>query len=197
MRFIFCVPSGNFGNLTAGVYAWQWGLPAKAFIAATNINDVVPQYIRSGIFSPRKSMATISNAMDVGNPSNFERLTAIFSANHGKMKELISGYTVTDDTTRGVMEEFLSRYGFLIDPHTAVGYEGALRFREKNGEADTEIVILGTAHPAKFPETVKEATGKTPELPDSIRESLLKPKESILLDNSTASLKAFLLTSFG
>jgi threonine synthase len=194
---VFCVPSGNFGNLTAGVYAWQWGLAVRRFVAATNINDVVPQYLQTGIYETRSSVRTLSNAMDVGNPSNMERLIAVFERDWRRMSNMLHGEVVTDEETLEVMGELWSRSGVCIDPHTAVGYLGARRFQDKKLAPRAKIVILSTAHPAKFRETVKKATGQEPQLPSGLQEALRLPKQSTVVTNSLASLKEFLLTSFG
>ena len=195
-ELIFCVPSGNFGNLTAGVYAWQWGLPVSNFIAATNINDVVPGYLKTGIYTPRTSVQTLSNAMDVGNPSNLERLRAIFRGDWHAMRSLIYGEVVTDEETLGTIKEFREKYNLLLDPHTAVGCLGAIRFSDRNMIRDVPIVVLSTAHPGKFRETVRKATGCEPELPADLEETLRLPKQATPMDNTLISLKRFLLNRF-
>src|SRR5208283_4158158 len=121
----FCVPSGNFGNLTAGVYAWRWGMPVHGFIAATNVNDIVPVYLESGRFDPRPSKQTMSNAMDVGNPSNFERLEEVFKGSWQEMASRIEGRSITDARTMETMRSVHDENGVLVDPHTAVGCAAA------------------------------------------------------------------------
>jgi threonine synthase len=195
-RPIFCVPSGNFGNLAAGVYAWRWGLPAKAFIAATNINDVVPDYLRTGLYGPRDSVATLSNAMDVGNPSNFERLLAIFEGDWRKMSSVISGQVVTDPETLEAIEKARELHEIFIDPHTAVGYLSALRHLDAHPDDGSPVVVLSTAHPAKFQETVERATGSRPELPQSLARTLSREKRSVVVGNTLAELSAFLRRTF-
>jgi threonine synthase len=193
-----CVPSGNFGNLTAGVLAWSWGLPVKGFIAATNVNDVVPEYLRTSVFSPRPSKRTYSNAMDVGDPSNFERLTAIFNGDWEKMRTIIGEKVVTDKETAATIRGVRAKNGMFIDPHTAVGVlagESFLKNRDK-GSREEKVMVLSTAHPGKFIEIVEEATGEKPELPGVLEEALHKPKQSILMENSLKALKGFLLTTF-
>lgn len=191
----FCVPSGNFGNLTAGVLAWSWGLPVPGFIAATNINDVVPEYLRTSRFHPRASQKTYSNAMDVGNPSNFERLTSIFHSDWEKMRALIDEAVVTDDETAVTIKRIWETYGHVIDPHTAVGVLAAERFLKADKET-SRILTLSTAHPGKFTELVEEATGQKPPLPDSLKDVLDKPKKSILMENTLQGLSEFLLNRF-
>jgi threonine synthase len=186
-EFYFAVPSGNFGNLTAGLYAWKWGLPVTAFIAATNANDVVPQYLDTGIYSPRPSRLTVSNAMDVGNPSNFERMEALFHKNRHLMRALVFGDTVSDPQTLDTMRTVKDRYNMDLCPHTAVGYAAARRFLRDNNSAG-HVAVLATAHPAKFLEVVEQATGRTPELPPQLAGLASKEKQSIVISNTPADL---------
>jgi threonine synthase len=155
----FCVPSGNFGNLTAGLYAMKMGAPIALFIAATNINKTVPDYLETGNYQTRTSQPTISNAMDVGAPSNFERMAAHWS--HGEMQKLIRGISVSDDATRDTISRVHRSQGYFLDPHGAVGWRGAedLQARENLPEP---LAVLATAHPAKFAETVEPLTGPIP-----------------------------------
>ncbi|MCL2319004.1 MAG: threonine synthase [Treponema sp.] len=167
---ILCVPSGNFGNLTAGLYAYLMGAPVAQFIAATNINKTVPDYLESGTYEVRLSRATLSNAMDVGAPSNFERMAAHFSWE--EMQRLILGAWVTDDETRRTISEVFSRHGYYLDPHTAVGWRGLDKLLQA-GKLPGENVygILSTAHPAKFAETVEPLTGPVP-VPPSLQKAM-------------------------
>ena len=192
----FCVPSGNFGNLTAGVYAWKWGLPVQAFLAATNRNDIVPRYLSTGVYSPRASLATLSNAMDVGSPSNFERLSLIFGGDVERMRALIRGGAVSDPDTLEAIGEERARSGVLLDPHTAVGVRLARRHLAEHPGAARPVIVLATAHPAKFGEIVKQATGIEPVLPEPLREVLERPKRALRLANRFADLSAFLLERF-
>jgi len=144
----FCVPSGNFGNLTAGILAKKMGMPIKGFIAATNVNDVVPRYLETGEYEPRPSVATISNAMDVGAPSNFHRMDHIYKELWIDMVKDVSGYAYGDDATKMAILEMYKKYDYVIDPHGAVGY---LATKEHLREyPDSHVIILETAHPAKF-----------------------------------------------
>lgn len=192
----FCVPSGNFGNLTAGVYAWQWGLPVAGFVAATNVNDVVPEYLARGAFRPRPSVQTLSNAMDVGNPSNFERLLAIFGGSVERMSAMIRGEVVTDAETLATIREANESSGLLLDPHTAVGWKAAERliegFEKKGEPFRGRLVILATAHPAKFLETMREATGRDLDLPAGLAQALRATKRSIVVGNTLGDLKRVL-----
>jgi threonine synthase len=194
-RVRFCVPSGNFGNLTAGVYAWKWGLPVGGFVAATNANDVVPEYLQTGRYQPRSSVRTLSNAMDVGDPSNFERLAALFECELEAMRACIHGERVSDEETRATLQRVHAERGLLLDPHTAVGVLAAERFREKT-VFDGEMIVLGTAHPGKFPEIVREATGVQPELPPALAAVLDLPKQSLLLEPLFEELKGLLLDRY-
>jgi len=194
-QVMICVPSGNFGNLTAGVYAWTWGLPAAGFIAATNINDVVPEYLRTGSYQPRSSVPTLSNAMDVGNPSNFERLQVVFQGRIDRMRETIQGERITDEETRDTIRRVYEQHGVLIDPHTAVGVLASRRYRERSGFSGG-ILSLATAHPGKFVGVVQEVTGESPELPAALKEALSRKKHSLLLEPRLAALKALLLARY-
>jgi len=153
----FVIPSGNFGNLTAGLLAQRLGLPIAHFVAATNINDVVPQYLADGDYKPRPSEATISNAMDVGAPSNFARMQNLFSDSWDAIRETISGIAVDDDETRTAIRDVKANTGYTIDPHGAVGYVAAKLWLEASPES--HAVILETAHPSKFLDTMEQELG--------------------------------------
>ena len=170
-----CVPSGNFGNLTGGILAWKSGLQVNKFVAATNINDTVPIYLESGIYTPKPSKQTISNAMDVGDPSNFERLDIIFDHDSKKMHQTIEGYSFTDDQTRKKMQQVRDIYGYTLDSHGAVGFLGIEKYLASN--PGIKGIFLETAHPAKFLDVVKESTGVTPDLPETLQECMKKSKK--------------------
>lgn len=153
----FVIPSGNFGNLTAGLLAMQLGLPIEHFVAATNKNDVVPEFLRSGQYSPRPSVTTISNAMDVGAPSNFVRMQALFGGSWDAMKSRISGMTFTDDQTRAAIRTVKALHQYEIDPHGAVGWLAAQKWRATHPTCPT--ITLETAHPAKFPDVMENELG--------------------------------------
>jgi threonine synthase len=195
--FVFCVPSGNFGNLTAGLMAWSWGLEVDRFIAATNINDVVPEYLKGSEYHPRPSRHTCSNAMDVGDPSNFERLLSLFDGDREEMSALVRGETVTDEETLTSIARVQKERGEFLCPHTAVGYLASERFLKGfRGSAPPQIVTLGTAAPGKFTEIVEEATGLKPPLPKQLAGVMELEKRSIVTENSLAALKGFLLKRF-
>jgi threonine synthase len=195
-QLLICVPSGNFGNLTAGVYAWQWGMPADGFIAATNVNDVIPESLVTGEFRPRRSQKTLSNAMDVGNPSNFERLSVVFEGSVDKMRKWIRGVRITDQETRETMSQVYRETGVLIDPHTAVGVLATRRYRRDSGFSG-QILTLATAHPGKFVDIVQETTGVTPDLPATLKDALSKKKQATTLQPRLEVLSEFLLEHYG
>lgn len=191
VRPFFSVPSGNFGNLTAGLIAMRMGMPAAGFLAATNVNDVVPRYLETGIFEPRASTPTLSNAMDVGHPSNFERILYLFGDSHSEIRKVIDGCSFDDKATRETIGRVWKEYGYRIDPHTAVGLLAAeRRLREAGGEAP--LVILSTAHPAKFSEVVEAETGRPVPLPEQLRSCLEKPKQTIPMGSDYAAFRSLL-----
>ena len=161
----FCVPSGNFGNLTAGLYAMKMGAPIRQFIAATNANKTVPDFLASGNYKERPSLATISNAMDVGAPSNFERMAAHFTLE--EMQKIILGVSVTDDETRKTILDVHEKSGYFLDPHSAVGWKGVDKLTAETKLKENPTAILCTAHPFKFAETVEPLVGKPP-VPESL-----------------------------
>lgn len=191
---VFCVPSGNFGNLTAGLFAARMGLPVHQWVAATNVNDVVPAFLAGGAYQPRPSASTISNAMDVGNPSNFERMEFLFNQDAGALRKAIAGCAFTDAETESVMKEVRSQANYLLDPHGAVGYLGLKRYLSSQKKRINGI-FLGTAHPAKFLETVERVTGEKVELPEPLRRVQKLEKKSIPFGNDWAAFRNWLLTS--
>ena len=193
---VFCVPSGNFGNLTAGVLAWRWGLPVERFLAATNANKVVPEYLESGVFKPRPSVHTLSNAMDVGDPSNFERLEAIFGGDPDAMRAAIEGAWVSDEETAAAIRRWRRERGLFFDPHTALGVHAAERWLAGPAGKGRTVIALGTAHPGKFLEVVREAAGEEPPLPERLARVLTLEKKSIRMSNESDALKKWLLSSF-
>ena len=188
---VFVIPSGNFGNLTALLFAMRMGLPVGHVVAATNINDVVPEYLRSSEYNPRPSVATLSNAMDVGAPSNFARMLELFGSDWQAMASQISGYASDDSQTRKAIREVHEKYGYVIDPHGAVGYLAAEDWLADHPE-DT-VVILETAHPAKFPETITEELGDDIlEIPQRLACLADEPKVSIPMPASPEALISWL-----
>ncbi|MEM8567393.1 MAG: threonine synthase, partial [Bacteroidota bacterium] len=188
-RVTFSVPSGNYGNLTAGLLAKAMGLRVSGFVASSNINDVVPKYLKDGHFDPRPSKQTISNAMDVGDPSNFGRMTEIYGQSWDQITNDISGYSFTDAQTKSIMKEVHQNFGYVLDPHGAVGYLGLKVQLEKTGGTG---VFLETAHPAKFRDTVNEVIGEI-EIPERLLTYLEKEKKSHLIKNEFNELKNYLM----
>ncbi len=191
---VFAVPSGNFGNLTGGLLAKRIGLGVAQFIAATNTNDVVPEFLRSGKMIPRASRHTISNAMDVGNPSNFARIVDLYDNNLQAIRHDVWGCSFSDEETLRIMHDVDQRYGYALDPHTAVGVLGWQSFAKQNSP-NTKGIVLATAHPAKFDETVARATGVRPEMPERLVAFLDRPKKSIPFPNRFPELQEFLLST--
>ncbi len=185
----FSVPSGNVGNLAAGVLAAQMGMPHAGFIAATNANDGLASHLRGDAFQPRPSVATLSNAMDVGDPSNLPRLQALFGGDMTAMRATVKGAKLDDAGTMAIMKEVLDRTGYVMCPHTAVGYAGLLEHRNP----ELPGVVLATAHPAKFGEVVERATAYTPEVPDHLADCLNKTKEATVIAPRYEALKDHLL----
>lgn len=191
---VISVPSGNFGNLTAGVLAHRLGLPVSKFIASTNVNDVVPAYLASRVFSPQPSKQTISNAMDVGDPSNFARLVDLYANDHASIKKDIIGYSFGDEHTRDAMRTVYNRYQYTLDPHGAVGYLGLKKYLSESGK-DVHGLFLETAHPGKFSEVVEETLQLKLQLPPALQSLKGKQKESVAISSNFADAKNWLVKS--
>lgn len=190
---VFSVPCGNFGNLTAGILAARMGLPVERFIAATNANDVFPTFLRGEGFHPRASEHTLSNAMDVGSPSNLDRMRTLFGDDVGAMREHISSWSFTDDETAQAIQRTYSEHGYLADPHTAVGLLGLERHLDStDGEAG---IVLSTAHPAKFSDILVEIIDEAIPLPQSLTHSMGLEKRFHEMPADSSALKHFLLKS--
>ena len=186
-ELVVCVPSGNFGNITAGLFAHRMGLPIKRFVAANNRNDVFLEYLQTGVYTPRPSVATLANAMDVGNPSNFARIIDLYS--YEQICTLISGYRYTDEQIAEAIRRCYAETGYLLDPHGACGYQ-ALEATLRPGETG---VFLETAHPAKFKGTVDQILGADIEIPAKLRAFMAGQKQSIELSKDFEGFKRFLL----
>ncbi len=202
LPLVFVVPSGNFGNLTAGLFAKKMGLPIKHFVAATNANDIIPKYLATGIFEPRASIQTISNAMDVGNPSNFTRMLDLYDNNLEAMCRDISGFVCDETTTRRMIREIKQQFNYVIEPHSAVGFAALQQYREQNYQQDYEQnkdnfygILLGTAHPAKFNEVVEQEIHQEIPLPEQLSKYIDKPTLSIKLKTDFQGFKDFLLAT--
>ncbi len=190
---VVSVPSGNFGNLTAGIFAKRIGLPVAKYVASTNANDVVPEYLRTGEFHPRAAQATYSNAMDVGNPNNFPRLLDLCRNRLEYVQKEIWGHGGTDEETLAAMRMLHDKFSYIADPHTAVGVLGWEAYKSQHPEP-AQGLVLATAHPAKFADVVMKAIGTAPPLPDRLAASLKRDKLSLLVSSSYDDFKQFLLT---
>lgn len=189
-NMVVSVPSGNFGNITAGLFAKRMGLPVKRFIAANNRNDIFLEYLKTGEYKPRPSVATIANAMDVGDPSNFARILDLYGHSHEAISAEISGVSYNDEQIADTMRNCKKETGYLLDPHGACGYQ-ALKDGLKEGEVG---VFLETAHPAKFLDTVQDILGEKVEIPEKLQEFMKGEKKSEPMTKNFADFKAFLLS---
>ncbi|WP_298781029.1 threonine synthase [uncultured Polaribacter sp.] len=186
---IFSVPSGNFGNICAGIMAQKLGLPIKHFVASTNVNNTVPNYLIDGVYKPKPSIATISNAMDVGNPSNFIRIQELFNNDLETLKKAFSSYSFSDDETRATMKAIYNNSGYISDPHGAVGYLGLQKHNLQENEFG---VFLETAHPVKFLDVVEETLPVKVEIPEQIKK-VINNKKVAIKASSYQDLKNFLM----
>ncbi|NBC65941.1 MAG: threonine synthase [Bacteroidetes bacterium] len=189
---VFSVPSGNFGNLTGGLLAMKMGMPAKHFLAATNVNDVVPEYLRGDQFQPRDSVQTISNAMDVGNPSNFVRIKYLFGDSDAAIRDQISGYSYTDGETRTTIREVFEKFSYLLCPHTAIGYRASKDYQSERG-VKIPTVTLATAHPVKFRDVIEPEINHQIDVPDRLKVWLEKKKKSTSIGSDFEGFKEFLI----
>jgi len=194
-KIVVSVPSGNFGNLGAGILAERMGLPISQFIASTNINKVVPDYLEGGPFASKTSIGTISNSMDVGNPSNFYRLLALYGNDEKLFRDKVKGFFFNDQDTRHAMVKVKERSGYIMDPHGAVGYMGVRNFMKMHPGKYTGI-FLETAHPAKFKSVVDETLGIDLPIPERLKEFMKGEKQSKTMGNSFEEFKGFLTTDF-
>lgn len=190
-QLVVCVPSGNFGNITAALFGHAMGLPIKRFIAANNANDIFYQYLKTGNYTPKASRQTIANAMDVGAPSNFARILDLYKNSHRQIASLISGATYTDDQIIKAMADCYQQHGYILDPHGACGYQ-ALADQLKQGETG---VFCETAHPAKFNETVEKATHADVPIPGRLAAFMKGKKQSVPMRRDFESFKLWLLGS--
>lgn len=188
-ELVVCVPSGNFGNITAGLFAKRMGLPVKRFIAANNRNDIFYQFLKTGQYAPKPSVQTIANAMDVGDPSNFARILDLYEGSHDAIASEISGETYTDDQIRETVQLTYDETGYLLDPHGACGYR-ALSENLQPGEVG---VFLETAHPAKFLHTVEDIIGTDINIPEKLKAFMNGTKQSVPMSKNFMTFKEWLL----
>ena len=191
-QLFFSVPSGNYGNMTAGLIAREMGLPVHTFLSANNLNDVVPSYLLTGKYRPRPSTPTIANAMDVGDPSNFERILDLFNHNYDWITMHMHGYSYSDHDIREIIGRVYTETGYLCDPHGATGYQAARTFL--NDHPDQTGVFLETAHPAKFKETVEEVIGEPVKIPERLAAFANRKKVSKMMNPTYRDFKNYLLS---
>ncbi|TJZ61399.1 threonine synthase [Sphingobacterium olei] len=189
---VFTVPSGNFGNIGAGLLAYKMGLPVKHFVAGTNVNDTVPRFLQSGAYEPKPSVQTLANAMDVGNPSNWVRIQDLFRNNLEELRGIISSYTYDDEETKAAMDELYAKYKYIACPHTAIAYLASNAYKAEN-PGEYASVFLSTAHPCKFPDAISEAVFFEIQLPDGAKSLYGKEKLVEELGVDYDSFKSFLL----
>ena len=188
---VISVPSGNFGNICAGLLAHHSGLPVQHFIAACNANDVVYNYLETEKYTPKKSVATLSNAMDVGNPSNFVRILEIFEQQFNSLKNVMSSYSITDEETKAILKEVYLKTNYLLDPHGAVGYLALQKYLQQH--PGLQGIFLETAHPVKFYDVVEPIIHQPVPMPDAIKHLLKEQKQSIKMKVKYDTLKDYLL----
>ena len=189
-NIVFVVPSGNFGNIGAGLLTYKAGLPVKHFVAATNVNDTVPVYLQKGIYEPKPSVQTLSHAMDVGNPSNWVRISDLFNENLDALRNLISAYSFTDSETIQSINELYKNYNYIACPHTAVAYLAA----KKYNHPEDFTIFLSTAHPCKFIDVYPDNFKNKITIPDQIQQLENKKSSATSLENNFSNLKAFLIS---
>jgi len=189
---VFSVPSGNFGNITAGLFAKKMGLPVHQFIASTNENDVVPKFLETGNYEAKPSKQTISNAMDVGNPSNFERLKSLFNNDVSEFKNEIKSYSFSDEETKSAMIKVKNEFDYTLEPHGAVAFLGLQKYSERSNE-DFIGVLLETAHPAKFVEVVENVLNEKIEIPEKLEAFNRKEKQSVEFPADFELVKGYLM----
>jgi threonine synthase len=191
---VICVPSGNFGNICAGMLAWKAGLPVKHFIAACNANDVVTEYLLTGDYRSATAIATLSNAMDVGDPSNFVRILNIFQQSHPELAKMMSSYSISDLETEHTIQKVYQDHQYLLDPHGAVGYAA---FEKYLGQyPGSKGIVLETAHPVKFPASVEKILGRSLDYPPQVEKIRHKEKKSTLIQANYQQVKDFLLSTY-
>lgn len=192
-KVVFSVPSGNFGNIGAGLLAWKMGLPVEHFIAATNVNDTVPEFLKTGVYQPKPSVATLSNAMDVGDPSNWVRIADLFKGEMNVLKNLVTGYRYDDEETLEAIKFINDNYDYVACPHTAIAWQALRDWQQDQYKADTAGVFLSTAHPCKFPDVYPKSMAGKVDVPEQVRELAKKEKHSVALGKDFKGFKEYLL----
>ncbi|WP_316742897.1 threonine synthase [Pedobacter antarcticus] len=194
---VFSVPSGNFGNIGAGLLAWKMGLPVKSFIAATNANDTVPRFLESGVYETRPSVQTYANAMDVGAPSNWVRIMELFKGNREEVLKMVHGASYTDEQTLEAISEIYERYNYIACPHTAIAWLAMQEVQKQEADNQDVYVCLSTAHACKFPDVFPEEIARRIELPEQVAEMLGKEKSATVMDADFNAFKKYLLNTEG
>jgi threonine synthase len=192
-KVVFSVPSGNFGNIGAGLLAWKMGLPVEHFIAATNVNDTVPEFLRTGVYQPKPSVATLSNAMDVGDPSNWVRIADLFKDDMSALKNLVTGFSYDDKETMAAIKFIFDNYNYVACPHTAIAWQALRDWQQDNLKPDVAGVFLSTAHPCKFPDVYPESISGKIEVPEQVKALTKKDKHLMALGKDFEGFKEYLL----
>jgi threonine synthase len=192
-KVVFSVPSGNFGNIGAGLLAWKMGLPVEHFIAATNANDTVPEFLKTGIYQPKPSVATLSNAMDVGDPSNWVRIADMFKGEMDALKSLVTGYRYDDGETMEAIKFIHNNYNYIACPHTAIAWQALRDWQQYNYKTDTAGVFLSTAHPCKFPDVFPESIAAKIDVPQQVKDLAKKDKKYVALSKDFEGFKQYLM----
>jgi len=192
-KVVFSVPSGNFGNIGAGLLAWKMGLPVEQFIAATNANDTVPAFLASGVYEPKPSVATLSNAMDVGNPSNWVRIADMFKDDMNELKTIITGFSYTDAETMAAIKEVDKNDKYVVCPHTAIAWRALKDYQSLHKDSEASGIFLSTAHPCKFPDVFPDKIAQKIHIPQQVQELQAKPKHSVALGKDFDGFKDYLL----
>ncbi|MFM6975258.1 MAG: threonine synthase [Sphingobacteriaceae bacterium] len=193
-EIVFAVPSGNFGNIGAGILAYQMGLPVKQFVAATNVNDTVPVFLKTGVYEPKASVQTFSNAMDVGNPSNWVRISNLFENKPDELKQLIKAYSFNDEQTIQAIQEIFTRFQYVACPHTAIAWLGIAQWQKENPDENTAAVFLSTAHACKFPDVLPKNIAGAMEVPEQIKHLSAQKSQYADLGKDFESFKQYLLS---
>ncbi len=192
-KVVFAVPSGNFGNIGAGLLAWKMGLPVEQFIAATNANDTVSEFLQTGTYQPKPSVQTISNAMDVGNPSNWVRIVDMFKQDESQLKAQITGFSYTDQETLTALENIYNNYNYIACPHTAIGWQALKDWQQNQTASEVAGVFLSTAHPCKFPDVLPKHIADAIEVPKEVKALEGKLKKATALSVDFEKFKRYLL----
>ena len=189
-KVVFSVPSGNFGNIGAGLLAYKMGLPVQHFIAATNANDTVPEFLKTGVYQAKPSVATLSNAMDVGDPSNWVRIADLFKDDMDELKALVTGYRYDDEETLAAIKFINDNYNYVACPHTAIAWQALRDYQQDNLKKDTAGVFLSTAHPCKFPDVFPDSIAVKIDVPEQVKDLAAKEKQTVSLGKDFEGLKS-------